>query len=419
MSEPWDEYPDVPPMWGENDCLPLEQLHPLVYDASHRLLDAGEEDEAVSAAWNAIRDLLRTRLNSHQDGMRLVEEVGPARSARLNLTPNRTLSQQNQHEGVRHLLRGLVSYARNPIAHDTTHPFAGNRNDAIQVLTVMSLVADHVEAAGTRANVQEAVDLLCEPDVPLDGQSIAAAISRAGRSQFAPLVDAIVTRIGERKDDARVSRALVAGYTVALQRSTDPEVLRIAARAISHLLMKAPTTNSGLILLRPGVTHGLDPFAYAKVLSIVNLASDNKSPIPATRAGAITASLKNADRERIMRRQLATLEAGSAGAAATAVEFLGVALNDDHVGSPTPFQKGFIKSVSERLRTHGANEFDAALRRAFPFPSFSLSLYLIEGLRKAEAESNVSDLHSAFLREFESLNRWPRLRTTASSRLRA
>src|SRR4051794_28745038 len=99
-------------MWDEDECLPLEQLHPLVHGASRRSLDAGKEDEAVSAAWNALRDLLRARLNSHEDGMKLVEEIGPARSARLNLTPNQTLSQQSQHEGVRHLLRGLVSYAR-------------------------------------------------------------------------------------------------------------------------------------------------------------------------------------------------------------------------------------------------------------------------------------------------------------------
>jgi uncharacterized protein (TIGR02391 family) len=397
-------------MWGEDDCLPLEQLHPLVHGASRRSLDAGEEDEAVSAAWNALRDLLRARLNSHEDGMRLIEEIGSARSARLNLTPNQTLSQQSQHEGVRHLLRGLVSYARNPIAHNSAHPFAGNRDDAIHVLTVMSLVADHVEAAGTRANVQEAVDLLSEPDVPLDDEAIAAAISRAGRSQFGPLVYAIVTRLGEKQGDARVVSALVAGYTLALQRSVDLEVLQIAARATSRLLMKAPTTNSGLILLRPGVTHRLDPFAYAKVLSMINLTGEGDSVISAARAGEIAASVKKADGERIARQQLVTLEEGDAVTAAAAVEFLAAALNDDRPKSPTPLQERFIAAIAGRLGFRGENEIDTALRRAFPFSSMSFNLYLIEGLRKTEAESDVSDLHSAFLREFENLNRWPRRR---------
>jgi uncharacterized protein (TIGR02391 family) len=383
------------------------------------LLDAGDEDEAVSAAWNALRDLLRARLNSHEDGMRLIEEIGPARSAQLNLTPNQTLSQQSQHEGVRHLLRGLVSYARNPIAHDSAHPFAGNHEEAIHVLTIMSLVADHVEAAGTRANVQEAVDLLCEPDVPLDDQAITAAISRAGRSQFGPLVDAIVIRLGEKQDDARVASALIAGYTLALQRSFDPEVFQTAAHATSRLLMKAPTTNSGLILLLPGVTHRLDPFAYAKVLSVINVVGEGEggdSLVPAARAGEIAASVKKADGERIARQQLVTLKEGDAVNAAAAVEFLAAALNDDRPRSPTPPQERFIAAISERLGTRGESEIDAALRRAFPFSSMSFNLYLIEGLRNAEAESDVSDLHSAFVREFENLNRWPRRRGGVGSR---
>lgn len=389
----------------------MEQLHPLVHGASRRLLDSGDEDGAVSAAWNALRDLLRVRLDSHEDGMRLIEEIGPARSARLNLTPNQTLSQQSQHEGIRHLLRGLVAYARNPIAHGSAHPFSGDRDDAIHVLTVMSLVAGHVEAAGTRANVQEAVDLLCEPDVPLDDQAIAAAIARAGRSQFGPLVEAIAARLGEKQEDARVASALVAGYTLALERSFDPEVFRIAAHATSRLLMKAPTTNSGLNLLRPGVTDRLDPFAYAKVLGVINATDENEggdSPMSAARAGEIAATVKKADGERIAREQLATLKEGDAVSAAAAVEFLAAALNDENPRSPTSLQERFIAATVDRLGSRGESEIDAALRRVFPFSSFSFSLYLLEGLRKAEAESDVSGLHSAFVREFENLNRWPR-----------
>jgi uncharacterized protein (TIGR02391 family) len=409
VSEPWDEYPDVPPVWDEDECLPLDQLHPLVHGAGRALLDAGDEDGAVRAAWNAIRDLLRARLNSHEDGMRLIEEIGPARSARLNLTPNKTLSQQSQHEGVRHLLRGLVSYARNPIAHDSAHPFQGNREDAIHVLTVMSLVADHVEAAGTRANVQEAVALLCEPDVPLDEQAIAAAIARAGRSQFSPLVEAIVTKLEEEQGSPRAASALLAGYNLALRRPLDVEVFGVAARATSRLLMKAPTTDTGLLLLRPGVTNKLDPFAYAKVVSIIASEMGDR-PIPASRAGEIAAGLKPADRERITRSHLTTLKDGDAVDAAGSIDFLAAALNEDRPQSPTPLQERFISIVAERFGSRGESEIDAAIRRAFPFPSFSFNLYLLEGLRKAGAGGEASTPCSEFVREFEDLNRWPRAR---------
>jgi uncharacterized protein (TIGR02391 family) len=402
VSEPWAEHPDVPPVWDGDECLPLEQLHPLVHGASRRLLDAGDEDGALHAAWNVIRDLLRARLNSHEDGMRLIEEIGPARSARLNLTPNKTLSQQSQHEGVRHLLRGLVSYARNPIAHDSTPVFEGNREEAVHVLTIMSLVAAHVDAAGTRADVKEAVALLSEPDVPLDDQSISAAIARAGRSQFGPLVEMIVDRVGEEQGNSHTASALFAGYSLALRRPLDVEVFGIAARAVSRLLMKAPTTAAGLQLLQATVTDKLDPFAYAKVLSIVGTLGEIEDPaVSASRAGEIAAGLREADRERVVRRHLMVLKDGDAVAAAESIEFVVAALSEDQPRSPTTLQQGFINT---------------ALRRVFPVPSLSFSLYLLDGLRAAAAAEGAKPSCSKFVQEFGKLDRWPaRRRNSASS----
>ncbi len=411
VSEPWDEHPDVPPMWGEDECLPLDQLHPLVHGASRSLLDGGDEDGAILAAWNAIRDLLRARLDSHEDGMRLIEEIGPARSARLNLTPNKTISQQSQHEGVRHFLRGLHSYARNPIAHDSTLPFQGGREDAIHVLTIMSLVADHVEAAGTHANVQEAVALLSEPDVPLADQAIAAAIARAGRSQFGPLVEEIVSKLAEEQSHIRVASALLAGYTLVLRRSYDVEVFEVAARESSRLLMKAPTTATGLRLLQPGVIRRLDPFAYAKVVSILE-GSDpaNDQLLAISRAGEIAAALRDPDRARVAGRHLTALNEGDAARIAASIELLVAALNEDQARSPTPLQRRFIEIVVQRFVDRGEAEMDTALRSAFPFPSLSFSLYFIEGLRNAAVEEGAAALSAEFAREFGSLNRWPQSR---------
>jgi uncharacterized protein (TIGR02391 family) len=346
VSEPWDEWPDVPPVWGEEECFPLEQLHPLIHEASRRRLDASEDDEAVLAAWNALRDLLRARLNSPADGQKLVDEIGSARSARLNLTPNQTLSQQSQHEGIRHMLRGLVSYVRNPIAHDSASPFADDREDAVHVLILMSLVAGYIESAGTPANVQEAVDLLCEPDAPLDDQVIAAAVSRAGRSQFGPLVKEIVNALGTMQQDERTARALLAGYHFVLSRSVEPGVYETAAHAASRLLMRAPTTQIGLALLRPGVTSRLDPYAYAKVLGFVGVKGAGKVQTPiisAFRAGEIVGTMRDADRDRLTRKQLTTLKGGEPHLAAEAVEFLAAALNEDQPRAPTPLQSRFIE----------------------------------------------------------------------------
>lgn len=408
----------MPPVWGEDECLPLDQLHPLIHGASRGLLDAGDEDGALRAGWNALRDLLRARLNSHQDGMRLIDEIGPAQSARLNLTPNKTLSQQNQHEGVRHLLRGLVSYARNPLAHDSAEVFDGNRDEAVHVLIVMSLAADHVEAAGTSADVDEAVSLLCEPDIPLDDQAITAAIARAGRSQLGPLVEVIVKRIGQEQGDSHTASALFAGYSLALRRPLTIEVFEIAAKAVGRLLMKAPTTTAGLQLLQAGVTEKLDPFAYAKVLSIVGTLDELKDrPLTASRAGEIAAGLKEADRARVVQGQLMVLKDGDAIAAAGSIEFIVAALREDQPRSPTKLQERFISVVAERFAKRGEGEIDAALRRAFPFSSLSFSLYLLDGLRDAASTESASPPCSKFVQEFGKLDRWPpRRRSFASSK---
>jgi len=344
--------------------------------------------------------------------MKLIEEIGPARSARLNLTPNQTLSQQSQHEGVRHMLRGLVSYVRNPIAHDSARPFADDREDAVHVLILMSLVAGYVEAAGSAANVQEAVDLLCEPDAPLDDQVIAAAVSRAGRSQFGPLLKKIIEVLGTRQKEERIARALLAGYYLVLSRSVEPGVYEMAAHAASRLLMRAPTTQTGLALLRPGVTSRLDPYAYAKVrgfVEVIGVGEVQDPVISASRAGEIVGSMRDADRERITRKQLATLKGGEPSLAAEAVEFLAAALHEEGPRASTPSQNRFIEGIAEGLGK-GEAEIDKSLRRVFPFPSMSLNLHLIDGLRKADAESSGSALLSEFVAEFESVDRWSRRR---------
>jgi hypothetical protein len=350
--------------------------------------------------------------------MRLIDEIGPAQSARLNLTPNKTLSQQSQHEGVRHLLRGLVSYARNPLAHDSAEVFDGNRDEAVHVLIVMSLAADHVEAAGTSADVEEAVALLCEPDVPLDDQAITAAIARAGRSQMGPLVEVIVKRIGQEQGNSHTASALFAGYALALRRPLNIEVFEIAAKTVSGLLMKAPTTTAGLQLLQAGVTDKLDPFAYAKVLSIVGTPDELKDrPVTASRAGEIAAGLKEADRARVVQGQLMVLEDGDAIAAAGSIEFIVAALREDQPRSPTKLQERFISVVAERFAKRGEGEIDAALRRAFPFSSLSFSLYLLDGLRDAASTESASPPCSKFVQEFGKLDRWPaRRRSFASSK---
>lgn len=420
MSEPDEFYDyDAPPVWSEDECLPLDQLHPLVHEAARTHLDAGREAEAVEAAWVALRDLLRSRLKSGSDGAALVDEIGAASAARLNLTPNRTQSQRSQHEGVRHMLRGLVSYVRNPIAHDSSNPFDGDWTAALHVLVVMSLVAEHLEVAGTEADVAEAVELLCQPDVPLDEQAIAAAVTRAGRSQYEPLVEAIVARLAGKSHDGASVDGLLAGYHLVLSRSAAPEVSAAAADGASDLLKHAGTTPLGMRLLRRGVTQGLDPYAYAKVLSLIRSSLDSPGDpgtIPISEAGRLAATLKSEDRELISRDQLAALEKGGTEGAAQAVHFLLVALPEDAGANPTPLQGKFSTAVARRLAEGREPELKDALRAAFPSSSLNFNLAIHNALRELERETPDGGVLSELVGEFGDIRRWRRSSADTSTR---
>jgi hypothetical protein len=137
----------------------------------------------------------RARLGRDDDGRALVDAIGAAESdPQLNLTANSTRSQRSQPDGVVHILRRLVAYARNPSAHSSDGPFDGDWWTALHVLTMMSLVAVHLEGSGSPADVSGAVHILTQPDVPLDDRAIAAAVTRAGRNQYEPLMVAILRR---------------------------------------------------------------------------------------------------------------------------------------------------------------------------------------------------------------------------------
>ncbi len=318
------EYEDEPPaVWQEDECLPLDELHPLIDNAARPLLNKGDEAAAIEAAWRALRDLLRERLGSHSDGRALVDAIGMAdRDPSLPLTPNRTPAQRSQHDGVVHLLRGVVAYVRNPTAHESESPFARDWWTALHMLVVMSLCASHVEDAGTAEHVRKAIAIISQRDFPRTSDAVGAAVGRVARNQRARFIAGLLVRargLAQRKDPRLAG--LIAGYDHVMALSGNPaSVLETASAGASDLLLRTSTTEAGMRFLAPGVTERLDPAAYVKVCVMLTTAvtngridadenGENWSPAASSdldpeRFGRLCASLREPDRANLVTRLL-------------------------------------------------------------------------------------------------------------------
>jgi len=90
--------------------------------------------EATKSAAQKIRDL--TGLES--DGGSLVDQALSIKSPRLALNTLQTESEQSEQKGFANLLKGVFGTFRNVTAHAPKIHWAVDRNDAMDVLTILS-----------------------------------------------------------------------------------------------------------------------------------------------------------------------------------------------------------------------------------------------------------------------------------------
>lgn len=95
---------------------------------------------AVFEATKSIADKIRNKSSLSSDGSRLVDEAFGGVSPILAFNTLRTETEKSEHTGFMNLLKGLFSTFRNTTSHVPKIKWNINEQDALDMLTFMSLL---------------------------------------------------------------------------------------------------------------------------------------------------------------------------------------------------------------------------------------------------------------------------------------
>ena len=245
--------------YRSHGVMAIADLHPLVAVAADEPWARKEYAEAVEAAWYALRDVLRDKLDSTADGLRLVNLIGE-NDPNLLLTDFATETDQSMHRGIVSMLRGVALYVRNPMAHDAGPPSGDEPARCWEYLTIMSLCARHAVSAIQPTTVERIVSEASQRRFSGSREAVADLVAALPAAHLPDLVSALVVayqNAAAAGDDRQVAR-LVAVYLHALDGldGRAPAVKR-ATRICAGLLADDSTFDGGLDLLNLQVFRGL------------------------------------------------------------------------------------------------------------------------------------------------------------------
>lgn len=252
----------------------LQDLHPIIADAAREPWAREDWPGALHAAWFALRDLVRRRLDLPElDGTQLMERIGDS-EPRLALTDMTTASQRDMHRGVWRFLVGIAFFVRNPDMHDSASPVSDDPTGAYERLAVMSIAARHVESAASPSAVDEAVAEASQPSFAATTAAVEDLIRTVPTARRVEFVDAILSAAEEALAAKQVDRAehlcIVMRQLVSAAPADDPVVSKAAARC-GRLVAADETLTAGIRLLAPATLRALAPRHRDKaILALVN-----------------------------------------------------------------------------------------------------------------------------------------------------
>jgi uncharacterized protein (TIGR02391 family) len=239
--------------------LHFDALHPLIAESAATAWVDGDYPAAVKAAWFALRDLARQRLDEpNLDGVQLMERIGDT-DPRLPLTEMANDTERDMHRGVWRFLAGTAFYIRNPEMHQSVSPIHEDRVGAFERLVVMSICARHLDAASSPVSVDEAVAEASQVRFPntIDAaDDLVHSVSTGQRTQLVEgLMDALAVAALAGDEQQAITLRLV--YQRALHRlGPDDAPVRIAAGRCERWVADDSTLGLAILMLT-STTYGL------------------------------------------------------------------------------------------------------------------------------------------------------------------
>jgi uncharacterized protein (TIGR02391 family) len=103
---------------------------------------------AVLEATKSVAEKIRRKTGLISDGAELVDQAfGMKSGPKLAFNTLRSESEKSEHRGMMNLLKGIFGMFRNPAAHSPKISWTINEQDAIDLMTVLSLIHRRLDQA--------------------------------------------------------------------------------------------------------------------------------------------------------------------------------------------------------------------------------------------------------------------------------
>jgi uncharacterized protein (TIGR02391 family) len=122
-------------------------LPPEVREHTRSLFLDGNYEDTIFAGYKAFEKCVQKKAHSNLSGYRLMKQVLDSQRGPLRFDQQRVENQQheNEQEGLKLLCMGLVRAIRNPRAHELAQDRPVTREDALDILSFISLLYRQIE----------------------------------------------------------------------------------------------------------------------------------------------------------------------------------------------------------------------------------------------------------------------------------
>ena len=122
-------------------------VHPDVLKFCRSELVADNYFHAVQEAVKSVADKMRNRTGLKDDGATLVDRVLGGTPPMLAINSNASVSELSEQRGFANLVRGTFGMFRNPTAHEARINWEMAKEDAEDLLTIVSLIHRRIDKA--------------------------------------------------------------------------------------------------------------------------------------------------------------------------------------------------------------------------------------------------------------------------------
>lgn len=120
--------------------LELRNTHPTIYQYCNAELLAENYFHTVFEATKSIAETIRQRTGLSEDGGELIDKAFSIRNPLITINDLSTETKESEYKGFANLIKGVFGMFRNTTAHSPRIVWEINENDALDILSTISLI---------------------------------------------------------------------------------------------------------------------------------------------------------------------------------------------------------------------------------------------------------------------------------------